>query len=79
MQIVSNLYHNNPAERILLVTHSNQALNQLFDKLVLLDVDARHMLRLGHGASQLDNDADFSRFGRVSYMLSRRLTLLVRG
>jgi hypothetical protein len=77
VQVVSNLYHSNPAERILLVTHSNTALNQLFDKLVTLDIDARHMLRLGHGAAQLDSDADYSRFGRVSYMLARRLALLV--
>lgn len=76
VQIISNLYHSYPNERILLVTHSNQALNQLFDKLVKLDIDSRHMLRLGHGASQLESEQDFSRFGRVTYMLSRRLELL---
>jgi intron-binding protein aquarius len=75
-QIVSNLYHAHPNERILLVTHSNAALNHLFDKLVLRDIDRRHMLRLGHGADQLAANEDFSRFGRVSYMLARRLELL---
>jgi intron-binding protein aquarius len=75
-QIVSNLYHAYPHERILLVTHSNAALNHLFDKLVLRDVDHRHMLRLGHGADQLAANEDFSRFGRVSHMLARRLALL---
>jgi phosphate starvation-inducible protein PhoH len=38
VQIISNWYHNFPEQRILLVTHSNQALNQLFDKLVNLDI-----------------------------------------
>ena len=39
VQILSNLYKTNPKEKTLLVTHSNQALNHLFDKLVKLDVD----------------------------------------
>ena len=29
VQIISNLYHNFPDQRTLLVTHSNQALNQV--------------------------------------------------
>lgn len=29
VQIISNLYHNYPDQRTLLVTHSNQALNQV--------------------------------------------------
>ena len=29
VQIISNLYHNFPEQRTLLVTHSNQALNQV--------------------------------------------------
>ena len=31
------------------MTHSNQALNQLFEKIMALDIDERHLLRLGHG------------------------------
>ena len=30
VQIISNLYHNFPDQRTLLVTHSNQALNQVY-------------------------------------------------
>lgn len=48
-QIISNIYHNFPDQRTLVVTHSNQALNQLFEKVIALDVDERHLLRLGHG------------------------------
>lgn len=36
VQIVSNLYHTFPEQRTLIVTHSNQALNQLFEKLICL-------------------------------------------
>ena len=49
MQIISNLYHNFPEQRTVIVTHSNQALNQLFEKIMALDIDERHLLRLGHG------------------------------
>ena len=32
VQIIANIYHNWPQQRTLIVTHSNQALNQLFEK-----------------------------------------------
>jgi intron-binding protein aquarius len=76
VQIISNLYHNFPDQRILLVTHSNQALNQLFEKIMALDIDERHLLRLGHGEEELATDKDFSRYGRVNFILSLRLRLL---
>lgn len=76
VQLVANLYHNYPRERILLVTHSNQALNALFEKIAALDVDERHLLRLGQGAEGLDTAKDFTRYGRVDYMLALRLSLL---
>lgn len=62
VQIISNLYHNFPNQRTLIVTHSNQALNQLFEKIVALDIDERHLLRLGHGEEALETEKDFSRF-----------------
>lgn len=76
VQIISNLYHNFPEQRTLIVTHSNQALNQLFGKIMHLDIDERHLLRLGHGEEELDTEKDFSRYGRVNYVLARRLSLL---
>lgn len=62
VQIISNLYHNWRNERTLIVTHSNQALNQLFEKIMALDIDERHLLRLGHGEEALETDKDFSRY-----------------
>ena len=76
VQIISNLYHNFPNQRTLLVTHSNQALNQLFEKIMKLDIDERHLLRLGHGEEGLETEKDFSRYGRVNYVLEERITLL---
>ncbi|XP_066245723.1 RNA helicase aquarius [Euwallacea similis] len=76
VQIISNLYHNFPNQRTLIVTHSNQALNQLFDKIVQLDIDERHLLRLGHGEEALETEKDFSRYGRVNYVLAKRIDLL---
>ena len=75
-QIINLLYHNFPQERILLVAHSNQALNQLFQKIIALDIDGRHLLRLGHGEEELEGDASYSKFGRVESFLEDRQGLL---
>ena len=40
----------------------SQALNQLFEKIMALDIDERHLLRLGHGEEELATDKDFSRW-----------------
>ena len=78
VQIVSNLYANFPKQRILLVAHSNQALNDLFEKITERDIDPRHLIRLGRGERELRErtDADFSINGRVAYTLERRQLLL---
>ncbi|KAH8732535.1 P-loop containing nucleoside triphosphate hydrolase protein [Phaeosphaeriaceae sp. PMI808] len=70
-QIISNIYHNFPDQRTLLVAHSNQALNQLFQKIVALDIDERHLLRLGHGEEDLQTNASYSKHGRVESFLER--------
>lgn len=71
-QIISNIYHNFPDQRTLLIAHSNQALNQLFSKIVALDIDERHLLRLGHGEEELDTEGSFSKYGRVEAFLENR-------
>jgi intron-binding protein aquarius len=64
-QIISNIYHNFPEQRTLLIAHSNQALNQLFQKITALNIDERHLLRLGHGEEELETEASFSKAGRI--------------
>lgn len=76
VQIVANLHRNFPAERTLLVAHSNAALNDLFEKILQRDVPARHLVRLGTGERELDVGGSFSQLGRVDAMLARRLLLL---
>ena len=76
VQIISNIYHNHPNERTLIVTHSNTALNQLFEKIMALDIDERHLLRLGRGEEMLETEKDFSKYGRVDYVLADRMRLL---
>ena len=43
---------------------------------IFQDVDERHLLRLGHGEESLETEKDFSRYGRVNYVLGKRLKLL---
>nr|POE51334.1 intron-binding protein aquarius [Quercus suber] len=76
VQILNVLYHNCPSQRTLIITHSNQALNDLFEKIMQRDVPARYLLRPGQGEQELATDLDFSRQGRVNAMLVRRLELL---
>ncbi|KAI9820245.1 MAG: hypothetical protein M1827_005867 [Pycnora praestabilis] len=75
-QIINNLYHNFPEQRTLLVAHSNQALNQLFQKIMALDIDERHLLRLGHGEDELQTDSSYSKHGRVESFLENRAHFL---
>jgi intron-binding protein aquarius len=76
VQILHLLYHNFPMQRTLIITHSNQALNDIFEKIMQRDVPARYLLRLGQGEQELDTDQSMSRQGRVNAMLKRRLDLL---
>ncbi|KAI9793042.1 MAG: hypothetical protein M1816_000940 [Peltula sp. TS41687] len=75
-QIINNIYHNFPNQRTLLIAHSNQALNQLFQKIIALDVDERHLLRLGHGEEDLETDGSYSKYGRVESFLQNRTRYL---
>ncbi|KAI8990027.1 P-loop containing nucleoside triphosphate hydrolase protein [Pilobolus umbonatus] len=76
VQTISNLYHNYPDQHTLIVTHSNQALNQIFEKIIQLDIDPRHLVRLGHGEEELNTELSFSKYGRVSSFLEQRIILL---
>ncbi|KAL7520869.1 hypothetical protein ACHAWX_005564 [Stephanocyclus meneghinianus] len=81
VQIIANLYHSFPTQRTVIVTHSNAALNDIFDKVMLRgDVDERYMLRLGSGERNLQSTSssshDFTKTGRVAHILSRRGELL---
>ena len=76
-QIINNIYHDFPSQRTLMIAHSNQALNQLFQKITLLDIDERHLLRLGHGEEDLDTDVSYGKHGRVESFLDNRARFLL--
>lgn len=79
MQTIANIYRNFPNQHTLLITHSNQALNQLFEKIVDLDINPKHLLRLGHGEEDLEiqgSGGDWGKMGRVNSFLERRIKLL---
>jgi intron-binding protein aquarius len=72
VQIMCNLYHGRCNERILLLTHSNQALNQLFEKLLMLNhIPERHLLRLGH--TEDDVISNYDQYGRITHFMVRYL------
>ncbi|KAL0219057.1 hypothetical protein P9112_004710 [Eukaryota sp. TZLM1-RC] len=78
-QVVSCLLNSNTKKnrsRILLITHSNDALNQLFEKIVDRGVDSSRLVRLGHGEAQMSAGQDFSREGRVDSVIAKRNYLL---
>ena len=75
-QIVNNIYHDFPEQRTVLIAHSNQALNQLFQKIIKLDIDERHLLRLGHGEEDLGTDTSYGKYGRVESFLENRAHFL---
>lgn len=81
VQIIANLFHSFPSQRTVIITHSNAALNDIFQKIMARgDIDERYMIRLGSGERDLDVDSthDFSRVGRISHSLARRSQLLER-
>ncbi|KAL7556759.1 hypothetical protein ACA910_008092 [Epithemia clementina (nom. ined.)] len=79
VQIISSLYHSFPAQRTVIVTHSNAALNDVFEKVMARgDVPERYMIRLGGGERDLQTESthDFTKTGRVAYCLKMRAQLL---
>jgi intron-binding protein aquarius len=79
VQIISSLYHSFPTQRTVVITHSNAALNDIFQKVMARgDVDERYLVRLGAGERDLQTDSthDFTKIGRVAYSMQRREELL---
>ncbi|KAF9581713.1 hypothetical protein BGW38_001167 [Lunasporangiospora selenospora] len=62
-------------QHTLLVTHNNQALNQLFEKFITLDVDKRRLLRLRRGEEELNTELSFSYLLTVVGRLAQSLAI----
>ena len=73
VQIIACLYHSFPTQRTIVITHSNAALNDIFQKVMARgDVDERYLVRLGAGERDLETESthDFTKAGRVAYSLA---------
>lgn len=79
VQIITSLYHSFPTQRTIVITHSNAALNDIFQKVMARgDIEERYLIRLGAGERDLQTGSthDFTKQGRVDYSLARRGVLL---
>ena len=79
VQIIASLYRSFPHQRTIIITHSNAALNDIFQKVMARgDIEERYLIRLGAGERDLKTDSshDFTKIGRVAYSIERRRTLL---
>lgn len=78
-QLIKILHLTAPSERILIVSHSNHALNLLFERLYSFDplLNQLEIVRLGHGEEELmqfhsGNLPDFSKYGRMNAWLEHK-------
>ena len=89
VEIINYLYKNKKKEKILIITHSNNVLNDLCQKIIESDiVDPKHLLRLGKGSKniiinkennkkiEVENELNLSLDGKITYMLNQRKIFL---
>jgi hypothetical protein len=91
VQCVTHLYSTEKDGRILLLAHSNAALDALFTKITQRGIAGADVIRLGGGSSEarhtrsmkdpsksnvLVSEHDFTREGRLNWALHRRIQLL---
>ena len=74
IQTMANLYHNYSEQHTVVITENEQILDEVFERLQALDIDPVHLVRLGHGEKEMTSP--YSKFGRISAALERRLSLL---
>jgi intron-binding protein aquarius len=88
VKIIKNLYENYKNERTLIITHSNNGLNEILSKLLSNEeegenesnINESHIIRLGGNNNNeiIIKGKDMSKFGRINYILERRIILLDR-
>uniref|UniRef100_A0A7S1TC51 Intron-binding protein aquarius n=1 Tax=Compsopogon caeruleus TaxID=31354 RepID=A0A7S1TC51_9RHOD len=77
VQAIVNLYRDNPRTRILVITHSNSALNDIFVKLLERNgIKEGELIRVGQGSESIDVESSFGKVGRLNYLLRRRIQAL---
>ena len=80
VEIINYLYQNKKNEKILIITHSNNVLNDICKKIIEANiVDIKHLLRLGQGNKIFyfnENEIDLSLDGKITYLLNKRKIFL---
>ena len=81
VEIINYLYLNKNKEKILIITHSNNVLNDLCKKIVETGiVDIKYLIRLGQGNKTFllnnEKEIDLSLDGKITYMLEKRKNFL---
>ena len=77
VEIARQLLQNFPNEKIIIITHSNAALNDIFEKIYNSGVICQEeIVRLGSGEKALNLNADFSKNGRINHLLEKRIQYL---
>lgn len=77
LELVVQALANFPDKRILIVSHSTSAIDDLFAKLHHSgQVRSDQIMKLGQSEDKSSSAVDFSRFGRINHMLKQRLELL---
>ena len=80
IEIINYLYQNKKNERILIITHSNNVLNDICKKIIEAGiVDIKHLLRLGQGNKIFEfneKEIDLSLEGKINYVLEKRKIFL---
>ena len=77
VEIARQLLQNYPSEKIIIITHSNAALNDIFEKIYNSGVISQEeIVRLGSGEKHLNLNADFSKNGRINHLLEKRIQYL---
>ncbi|OII77594.1 hypothetical protein cand_016010 [Cryptosporidium andersoni] len=83
--VLSQLCNSNSNERIVVIAHSNHALNNLFEKILMYStIPTDRLLRLGYSNldgieknKTIDLSRDFSLDGRIKYILDMKESLLL--
>jgi intron-binding protein aquarius len=79
LELVVQALANFPDKRILIVSHSTSAIDDLFAKLHRSGkIRSDQIMKLGQTESKSDSEVDFTRFGRINHMLKTRLELIAK-
>ena len=73
--LIAQMLHNQPEDRVLVVTRTSSSISRLLEKLAG-SLTEDELIRLDSRSTHVAQEKDFTKFGRVNFMLKQRLELL---